>query len=619
MSSEQQEPTGFLNDRLNWIPITALGILVAGVFLITLYPQGGWQAAVSPSKTLPSTSTTEPTNTSSPSPPPTLTPTQEPPPTASPGPTSTPLTLSLKPRYGTLILSIQVKDTYQLFAYQPFLSPDQDAISALPLTQLTQGEDDKIHPALHPKGSKLAYASNRQGSWDILIWDLSTNTTQKYTSSTGYEGYPAWSPDGQWLTYESYQEKNFEVIIRDAAAGGEINLSTHPRPDFSPHWSPQGRKISYISTRSGNKQIQIADLDAPEKEQTVPHPAEMLTDIQHPTWSPNGSMLAFSGINDLGQTRIYLWDSEHPERVPEVLGAGCWPVWGAGGKLLYTVIERPNRTYLTAYPIPGNHPQVMLPAVELPGPIQGISWAPEVLSPPFSSVLDGTPTPSGHPGPDPTAAASSRVQLKVLPDVQAPNPKLNPHAVEAFYDLKNQVKSEAGWDFLASLSNAYLPLTTPPEAGDRMNWLYTGRGIQISDLPLQAGWMAVVKENYDGQTYWRVYLRARLQDGSLGKPLKEYPWNFDPRYSGSMQAYEEGGQRSDTLTEGYWVDFTELAEARGWSRFPAFPNWKTIYPATRWQQYAFQEDLTWHQAMLEIYPPAALVTPTPITDLSSSP
>jgi hypothetical protein len=48
------------------------------------------------------------------------------------------------------------------------------------------------------------------------------------------------------------------------------------------------------------------------------------------------------------------------------------------------------------------------------------------------------------------------------------------------------------------------------------DWLYTGRAFSLNPLILSAGWMAAVREDFNGQTYWRLYLKARFQDGSAG-------------------------------------------------------------------------------------------------------
>jgi hypothetical protein len=48
-------------------------------------------------------------------------------------------------------------------------------------------------------------------------------------------------------------------------------------------------------------------------------------------------------------------------------------------------------------------------------------------------------------------------------------------------------------------------------------------------------------------------------------------------------------------------------------------NWRTYYPAARFNEFARIDGLTWLEAMLEIYPPEAIVTPTPFRTPTPTP
>jgi TolB protein len=124
--------------------------------------------------------------------------------------------------------------------------------------------------------------------------------------------------------------------------------------------------------------------------------------------------------------------------------------------------------------------------------------------------------------------------------------------------------------------------------------------------------MVVMREDFGDQTYWRIFLRARYQDGSAGAPLHTLPWDFSTRYSGDTDAYERGGSFSQSIPPGYWVDFTHLAAVFGWERLPALPVWKASYPASRFNEFVLTNGLDWRSAMLEILPAEALITPSPV-------
>ena len=58
---------------------------------------------------------------------------------------------------------------------------------------------------------RLAYASNKDGNWELYIYDLDDNVTTRMTYDLSFQAAPAWSPDGNWLVYESYQGNNLDI------------------------------------------------------------------------------------------------------------------------------------------------------------------------------------------------------------------------------------------------------------------------------------------------------------------------------------------------------------------------------------------------------------------------
>jgi TolB protein len=190
---------------------------------------------------------------------------------------------------------------------------------------------------------------------------------------------------------------------------------------------------------------------------------------------------------------------------------------------------------------------------------------------------------------------------------------------ESFQALRAQIAKLTGWDFLASLDNAYVPLTSPLDPGMGNDWLYTGRAFSVNSLPLNAGWMAVIRENYGIETYWRVYIRSLYQDGSSGIPLHDQPWDFNARYGGDTTTYEQGGSEQISIPEGYWIDFTAQAHAFGWDRLPSLVTWRASIPAARFNEFVSSGGNDWRSAMLELYPPEAMITPTAVIPPTRTP
>jgi TolB protein len=211
-----------------------------------------------------------------------------------------------------------------------------------------------------------------------------------------------------------------------------------------------------------------------------------------------------------------------------------------------------------------------------------------------------------------------RRRVVSLEGVEAPNPKLQDEIDEAYYALRERLLADAGWDYLSVLEDTFLPLTSPLEPGMQDDWLYTGRAIRSNTAPLSAGWLQAIKEDYGPKTYWRLYVKARFQDGSQGVPLKDLPWDLSARHSGDPMAYERGGAYAEQIPEGYWIDLTELAAAYGWQRQPALSTWRIAYSAVRHNEFYNSGGLDWFSAMLQIYPREALNTPTPVSSPTPS-
>ena len=399
---------------------------------------------------------------------------------------------------------------------------------------------------------------------------------------------PQVSPDGQWLAYESYQGEQLEILIQSISAPAEpIRLTDYPGADHSPAWSPRGRQIAFVSNRSGEAEIWLADLDQAADTRFTNLSHNPLGGEYHPAWSPDGSALAWSseldGVRTLVVQPVLQPAEEGTPASPSErwsVGSGDWTAWSNDGSTLLALLESPQRTYLTAYPV--HTPGLVLPPLPLPAAASGLSWGsaalPLPLRDPYRQAAVLTPTPLWRPALTALPADSGgRYLLSPLADVQAPHPFLHDLVDESFQALRAHIAIESGWDFLSTLENAYVPITAPLGPGMGNDWLYTGRAFAFTTLPVNAGWVAVVREAYSGQIYWRVYVRARFQDGSAGIPLHQQTWDFYARYSGDTVAYEQGGALMEGVLPGYWIDFTRLAAIYGWERQPALSDWRAAF------------------------------------------
>jgi TolB protein len=416
------------------------------------------------------------------------------------------------------------------------------------------------------------------------------------------------------MAFESYVNNNLEIAVGpvDNLLKDAVYLSTSSAADHSPAWAPDGRHIAFISTQNENSEVILADLDRTDNNRFQDLSNTEFASESHPVWSPDGRWLAWaSSAQSVGRSGIYIWESS--KNLPATwIGDGDWPAWNASGDRIITSFAGPNSTYLTTYSSDGKLLQALTPFPA--ATLRGLAWTKLALSEPlpgrFQQAAVLTPAPLWAAMGEPISEGDfGRWSLVELPDVQAPYPQMHDLANEAFDALRERVRLEVGWDALASLENAFVPITTLLDPGFGEDWLYTGRAFAINSLMTNAGWMVAVREDFGAQTYWRLYLRAQLQDGSLGEPLRNQPWDLGARYNLDPKVYEQGGKYSE-VPPGYWVDVTALAMQYRWERVPALPNWRTFYRGARFTEFALTDHLDWYSAMLQLYPPDVLLTPT---------
>ncbi len=534
--------------------------------------------ALSPTATLRPLPTRTPT--SSPTPSPTFTP--DAPPTLLPPPVT--LSWATFPEQGLVLVSVQERATSVLYAYHP---------QRLPWVRIL---DQTVRtPALSPSGRWVALALYN-GRWKLALLDMAQGTWQEFPDDAEYVEFPTWSPDEQWLAYAAYRDGNMDLWIRPVAQpdAAPIRLTEEAVVDTAPAWSPQGRVVAFLSLRTGSPQVFLVNLDDPEVVRQVSFPEAGRAAA--PAWSPDGRYLAWCQERE-GLRTLWVWDVTAPERPPRPIGEGCWPRWRADGRGLWALVFRPEGAYLTQYGFPETDlvlPLVPLPAPQVTGFTVGYSALPWPLPEPMTRAAQRTPAPLWTPDPQ-SADAQSPVVLVPVENVQVPYPYLSDAVDEAYEVLRRLVEARLGWDPLAQVESLYRPPTLGETVPGGTDWLSTGRAFALPASWLEEGRMAVVRETYPQGTYWRVYLRPDVQDGSRGRPLTVPVWNF-----------ETG--REAPPPPGFWVDFTALAAAVGWERLPALPYWPTFFPATRFNLFVHRGGLSWEALQRQA---EALGTPQP--------
>ena len=170
------------------------------------------------------------------------------------------------------------------------------AVDGVAVTQVTSEPGADVQPAFSPDGSRIAFASNRTGNWDIWIVGLDGGSPIQVTNGAADELQPSWSPDGTQLVFCSFPADagQWELWIADASAGATKRFIGY---GLFPEWSPVNDTIVYQRARErGSRWFSIWTLTLVDGE---PHyPTELAASASQamilPTWSADGQRIAFT-------------------------------------------------------------------------------------------------------------------------------------------------------------------------------------------------------------------------------------------------------------------------------------------------------------------------------------
>ncbi len=165
------------------------------------------------------------------------------------------------------------------------------------MTRLTNDPAADETPVWSPDGTRLAFASNRSGSYQIYLMDAEGGNVSQVT--TEYENtHPVWLADGLRIAFRAIDNKGLWWWRTAHLDGSQVTELSEPSYDFffqTPAWSPDGARIAYMSLEEqkmrndGASQIHVKDINGANDIALTHDTWENAT----PIWSPDGNRIAF--------------------------------------------------------------------------------------------------------------------------------------------------------------------------------------------------------------------------------------------------------------------------------------------------------------------------------------
>jgi dipeptidyl aminopeptidase/acylaminoacyl peptidase len=186
--------------------------------------------------------------------------------------------------------------------------------------RLTDHEGDDLSPVWSPDGTQIAFASDRDGDWEIYVMRADGTDLRQLTDNTSIESKASWSPDGAQIAFDSGEGYERDIYVMDSDGANQERLVQ--AEGGWPAWSPDGTRIAYFDRVDGNPEIYVVNVDGTNRTRLTRNS----TGDWEPSWSPDGEWLLHvsGGVPGVFMMRA---DGSETHRLTDDSSEDWSPVW----------------------------------------------------------------------------------------------------------------------------------------------------------------------------------------------------------------------------------------------------------------------------------------------------
>jgi serine/threonine protein kinase len=258
------------------------------------------------------------------------------------------------------------------------------------LTKITAEKAVYRNPSLTRDGKMLAFSSNRTGSMDVLLRDLTSGEERPLTTEAPDKSkrYAQIDPTGTQVVYTMYDSAMAQEVYAIAPQGGsKRKICDDCGPSLS--LSPDGQHMLAGREDRGRSHINLVNLSSGKSTQLLYHSKYGLDGC---TFSPDGKWISFLMTKGAGTIDAILAPFRGATPVPEQDWITVTPApsnviqvfWSPDGRLIYYIVNLGSSAYLMARHLDPSHQPTG-------APFRVYEFGGRVRPPDFSEVLTAAP------------------------------------------------------------------------------------------------------------------------------------------------------------------------------------------------------------------------------------
>jgi Tol biopolymer transport system component/DNA-binding winged helix-turn-helix (wHTH) protein len=211
------------------------------------------------------------------------------------------------------------------------------------------------NPAISPSGTRIAFASQRSGRFQIWITSRDgTPPTRLTDMDASLVRSPRWGPNGDRIAFMARSDNQSDIYLTSVNGNTARRLTTVDAEDVAPSWSQNGDSLYFASTRSGTWQVWATPTDSTALYSDSSAARRITTNGGFAAReSPDGDALFFVKKRSPGIWRLPK-SGGTPTRVVDALAPYDWGNWAVTEYGIYFIRRDAARPILAYYSFESN-------------------------------------------------------------------------------------------------------------------------------------------------------------------------------------------------------------------------------------------------------------------------